>query len=466
MKEYLPVVSEALQICKPTILRTKDLEEVSQLVEGLIDRSIRTLADDRIVDFSIGGSYAKGTWVADDSNDNDLDIFVKFDPSVDKHEFETLGIKVGFSALSSYEPYLRYSEHPYVEAKINDIRINVVPCYNVKEGRWKSAADRSPFHTIFMRENLDDYMRDQVRILKRFLKCRGIYGSQLSVTGFSGYVTEILILKYGSFINVINYIANLNHESDLVALHDPEPNLLRSFNSKIVIIDPIDANRNLGVAISSESLGKFILTARSFLEDPSIDFFKTTQNSLDAAVIEKIRSNLLIIEFTIGQRSPDVLWGQLKRSLNALSKQLNKAGFNALASTCITDEKKYAAFVFLIEFMNLPPLVLRTGPEIFRKDDTKAFVSKKKNDLVPFWISDNMKVLTISKRNNLDAKEYVSEILSGVRIEAGLNKDIREDLRGGFDIYAGIERELNRFIISSLSKLMLNDGRIISSKKK
>jgi tRNA nucleotidyltransferase (CCA-adding enzyme) len=464
MKEYQQVITEAIQSCKPTIFKTKELEAVSQLIKDFIDKSIKTLADDRIIDFSIGGSYAKGTWVADDMNDNDLDIFVKFDQSVDKREFEDLGIKVGLSALSEYNPYLRYSEHPYVEAKIKDIRINVVPCYNVKEGHWKSAADRSPFHATFMQEHLTDYMRDQVRILKRFLKSSGIYGSQLAVSGFSGYVTEILILKYGSFMNVIKYIATLDHERDLVALHDFESHLIRHFDSKIVIIDPIDTRRNLGVAISPESLGKFILTARSFLEDPSIDYFRTTETRMDVAIIEKIRSNLLIVEFTIGQRSPDILWGQLKRSLNALSKQLEKARFNVLLNTCITDEKKYAAFVFLIEFMNLPPFILRKGPEIFRKLDTKAFVLK--NDLVPYWINKNMKVLTISKRKNLDAKEFVSEILSGGRIEASLNKEIMRDLQGGFDIYCGTERELSRSIISALSRVILNDGKIVSSKKK
>ena len=464
MKEYQQIIKEAVERCKPKSSRTKELEYVSQLVKELINKSINTISDSRIIDFSIGGSYAKGTWVADETDNIDLDIFVKFDPTVDKHEFEDLGIKVGLSALSEYNPYLRYSEHPYVEAKIKDIRINVVPCYNVKEGHWKSAADRSPFHATFMQEHLTDYMRDQVRILKRFLKSSSIYGSQLAVSGFSGYVTEILILKYGSFMNVIKYIATLDHERHLVALHDFESHLIRYFDSKIVIIDPIDARRNLGIAISPQSLGKFILTARSFLEDPSKDYFITTETKMDVAIIEKIRSNLLIVEFTIGQRSPDILWGQLRRSLNALSKQLEKAAFNVLLNTCITDEKKNAAFVFLIEFMTLPPFTLRKGPEIFRNLDTKAFVLK--NNLVPYWINKNMKVLTISKRKNLDAKEFVSEILSGGRIEAGLNKEIMRDLQGGFDIYCGTDRELSRSIISALSRVILNDGKIVSSKKK
>jgi tRNA nucleotidyltransferase (CCA-adding enzyme) len=407
---------------------------------------------------SVGGSYAKGTWLAED---NDIDFFVKIDPNVDKREFEQLGTRIGLSALSKYRPYLRYSDHPYVEAKIQKVRINIVPCYQVNRGQWKSAADRSPFHTIFMTENLDENMKGQVRILKRFLKSIGVYGSQLSVGGFSGYVTEILILRYRSFIEAISLVANMNRDKQLIALNEPDPQYLPSFNSSIIIIDPIDPRRNLGAAISAESLGKFILAARSLIQNPSIGYFKSTENKFDIRVLEKVKPNLLIVEFKIRKRSPDVIWGQLKRSLTALSKQLSISGFNAFGSTCITDENEYAAFVFLVEFTTLPSFTLNVGPEVFRKRDTETFIEKKMKKLTPFWINGNMRVVTISERNNLSAKEYLSELLSGNVSNVGINKDIIEDLRTGFDIYRGTERKLNRFIKSALSRLILNDGRII-----
>jgi tRNA nucleotidyltransferase (CCA-adding enzyme) len=424
----------------------------------LIDKSITTIDDDRILGVSVGGSYAKGTWLTED---NDIDFFVKINPDVNKREFEQLGTRIGLSALRKYRPYLRYSDHPYVEAKIQKVRINIVPCYQVNRGQWKSAADRSPFHTIFMTENLDENMKGQVRILKRFLKSIGIYGSQLSVGGFSGYVTEILILRYRSFKEAISLVANTNRDKQLIALNEPDPQYLPSFNSSIIIIDPIDPKRNLGAAISTESLGKFILAARSLIQNPSIGYFKSTENMFDIRVLEKVKPNLLIVEFKIRKRSPDVIWGQLKRSLTALSKQLSISGFNAFGSTCITDENEYAAFVFLVEFTTLPSFTLNVGPEIFRMRDTETFIEKKMHKLTPFWINGNMRVVTIAERNNLSAKEYLSKLLSGNVSNVGINKDIIEDLRTGFDVYRGTERKLNRFIKSALSRLILNDGRII-----
>ena len=458
MKPIDQVISKALKLCKPQSKDSMKLQKIAQLVTDLIDKSIETIHDDRILGLSIGGSYAKGTWLAED---NDIDFFVKIDPNVDKREFEQLGTRIGFSALHKYRPYLRYSDHPYVEAKIQKIRINIVPCYQVNKGEWKSAADRSPFHTVFMTENLDENMKDQVRILKKFLKSIGIYGSQLSVGGFSGYVTEILILRCRSFIEAITLMANMNRDKQVITLNEPYPQFLPSFDSRIIIIDPIDPRRNLGAAISSESLGKFILAARSLIQNPSIGYFKSTENKFDIRVFEKVKPNLLIVEFKIRKRSPDVVWGQLKRSLTALSKQLSISGFNAFGSTCITDENEYAAFVFLVEFTTLPSFTLNVGPEVLRKRDTEIFIERKLDKLIPFWINGNMRVVTISERNNLSAKEYLSELLSGNVSNVGINKDITEDIRMGFDVYGGTERKFNRFIKSALSRLILNDGRII-----
>ena len=48
----------------------------------------------------------------------------------------------------------------------------------------------------------------------------------------------------------------------------------KKFDTSIIIIDPIDSNRNLAAAISNENIGRFVLAARAFKKKPSISFFK------------------------------------------------------------------------------------------------------------------------------------------------------------------------------------------------
>jgi len=40
----------------------------------------------------------------------------------------------------------KYAQHPYTEATVEGVRVNIVPCFDVKAGEWMSAADRSPYH--------------------------------------------------------------------------------------------------------------------------------------------------------------------------------------------------------------------------------------------------------------------------------------------------------------------------------
>jgi len=433
----------------PSKSKQNKLEKISKEIEN----EIMNFKDNRILEVIVGGSFAKGTWL---ENDTDIDFFVMIESTVERKEFEEIGKSVGFYALRKYKPYLRYSEHPYVEGKVDGIRINIVPCYKVEKNKWKSAADRSPFHTIFMQSRLNDFLKSQVRVLKKFLKSIGIYGSQISVSGFSGYVTEVLVLKYGSFRNVLQTFADLK-PNYIISLESLNEKAIGKFDSPIIIIDPIDSNRNLGAAISSECLAKFALASRLFLKEPSIEFFKRPRKS-STNIINSIKSNLLIIEFKIQKRSPDILWGQLKRKLTSISKQLENARFKIIKKISFTDEKEHAVFIFMIEYTNLPKLNLILGPEIFRKDETNSFIKKRGKSSIMLW-TDDMRIVSIEERKKTSIKEHASQIIQK-DIESGSHTGATLDLSNGYSIYLGNERKLSGFISTAID-FMVRDGEFI-----
>ena len=433
----------------PSKLNQKKLEKISRE----IGNEIMNFKDNRILEVIVGGSFAKGTWL---ENDTDIDFFVMIESTVERKEFEEIGESVGFYALRKYKPYLRYSEHPYVEGIVDGIRINIVPCYKVEKNKWKSAADRSPFHTIFMQSSLNDYLKGQVRVLKKFLKSIGIYGSQISVSGFSGYVTEVLVLKYGSFRNVLQTFADLK-PNYIISLESLNEKATGKFDSPIIIIDPIDSNRNLGAAISSECLAKFVLASRLFLNEPSIEFFKRPRKS-SSKIINSFKSNLLIIEFKIQERSPDILWGQLKRKLASISKQLENARFKIIKKICFTDEREHAVFIFIIEFTNLPKLNLNLGPEIFRKNETNSFIKKRGKSSIMLW-TDDVRIVSIEERKKTSIKEHASQIIQK-DIESGSRMGATQDLSNGYSIYLGNERKLSDFISTAID-FMVRDGEFI-----
>jgi tRNA nucleotidyltransferase (CCA-adding enzyme) len=444
------VIQKVSKSSLPSKLKQNMLEKLSKEIQDKIMNF--QVQDKRILKVIVGGSFAKGTWLGDDP---DIDFFVMIDPTVERKEFEDLGKSVGFSALENYTPNLRYSEHPYVEGryaegKVHKIRLNVVPCYKIQENKWKSAADRSPFHTTFMQAKLNEYLKSEVRVLKKFLKTVGIYGSQISVCGFSGYVTEVLVLKYGSFKNVLQIFAELT-PNYVVSLESPDEKAIEKFASPIIIIDPIDSNRNLGAAVSPECLAKFVLASRLFLKAPSTKFFMKSNRS-NAKIISHIKSNLLIIDFKIHKRSPDILWGQLKKKLNSISKQLANAGFEIIKKFCFTDEQERAVFIFMIEITNLPKINLNVGPKVFLKKETDSFIKKRVSKSIMTW-TDDVRIVSINDIKNTSIKKHTSQIIQN-GIESGNHTGISLDLKNGYSVYFGNERRLSIFIVSAIDHMV------------
>lgn len=457
MNQLNSVLLEALELSKPM---QEEIIKVSSIAKQVKESIIKYASSTKIKDVVLGGSYAKGTWL---KGDVDIDVFVKMDSSIKEEEFERLGKQIGLGSLKEYEPYLRYSDHPYVEAFVDGIRVNVVPCYDVEKWNWISAADRSPFHTEYVTTKLDERKKDQVRLLKKFLKSLGIYGAEIAKNGFSGYVTEVLILKYGSFQSTLEALSHIQEKEEKVIIStEPvdEETTNKIFEHSIIILDPTDPKRNLGTAISVENFGKFILAARAFLKEPSIEFFihkkeeEVAKNKKKKAKMMMIKEritttnnfsdiypNILVVRFNYSKRSPDVIWGQLKKSMNAISKQLALGGFNIIRTVCTTDELTEAAFIFLLESTTIPSYMVKTGPKVLRGHESNRFISKNNNIARSMWIDNEMRIAILMARKITNAKEYIRFLLSERIDSIGITKGLISDLKNETQIYTANETE-------------------------
>jgi tRNA nucleotidyltransferase (CCA-adding enzyme) len=448
MSQLNSVLLEALELSKPM---QGEVKKVSSIAKKVKESIIKHASSTKIKDVVLGGSYAKGTWL---KGDVDIDIFVKMNSSMKEEEFELLGKQIGLESLRQYQPYLRYSDHPYVEAFVEGIRVNIVPCYDVEKWNWISAADRSPFHTEYVTNKLDEEKRDQVRLLKKFLKSLGIYGAEIAKNGFSGYVTEVLILKYGSFQSTLEALSRVQEEKVIIST-DPidEETAKITFKHSVIILDPIDPKRNLGAAISVENFGKFVLAARTFLNKPSIEFFIRQERVRTTNDFSEIYSNILVVSFNYRERSPDVIWGQLKKSMNAISKQLTLGGFNVIRSICTTDERIEAVFIFLLESITLPSYMVKTGPKVSRKHDSSKFISKNNNVARLMWIDNEMRITTLVARKATDAREYVRLLLDERIDSIGITKGLVSDLGNKTQIYTANENKITYLVKTAIDEL-------------
>ena len=438
------------QARKISIPARQEQEKIGALAEKLLDLVKKESTNfPEVTSVELGGSFAKGTWL---KGKLDFDIFVKMKKETDEKQFEEIGKKIGFASMKKYHPYVRYSEHPYVEAVVENTKVNVVPCYDVEKGQWKSAADRSSFHTRFILEQLDEEKKNEVRLLKKFLRGIDIYGAEIAMEGFGGYVSEVLIYHYGSFMKVLEAAANFA-QGQVIG------NPTKKFETALVLIDPIDSNRNLGTAISAQNFGKFILAARAYLKKPSLVFFNGKKPISDVKNLQ----NVLVVKFSYKKRSPDIIWGQAKRAATSLSGQLELGGFHVLRKGATTDEKSEAAMLFLLHSTTIEKSMVKNGPDVFRKSESENFILRNsKNKLT--WVDDDGKIISLQQREFYDAKKFLQSLLKKNLSKAGIPSGIIPDMKRSFRVLGG-NQVTSKSIKKALAELTSTNELIFSSNK-
>ena len=457
------LIEQILIDCIPSSFEENVLVNCANIVKKklysyIVDHNL----DNYVTDIVFGGSFAKGTWLR---NSTDIDIFIKFNSGIDYDHFETYGKEIGMQSLMEYSPYLRYADHPYVEVIVDGIKVNVVPCFDVPFGRWKSAADRSPFHTSYMVTNLDQDQKNQVRVLKRFLKSLNIYGAEISTEGFSGYVCEVLILKFGTFLSTIEFFSKYNENGLIIRIDKatiPQNRHNDLHNSFIVILDPIDQNRNLGSAISTRSVATLIQASRKFMINPNTKYFSANNNF---AVEDRLRNSLssciLIIEFRYTHRPADVIWGQLKKLTKSIVRFSESYGFKILKSTCSVNEKEnHCVITLLLESATISSLSIKVGPEILRKQDVEKFIEA--NEQSPLkWIDNDSVTKCLFFRNYTDIKKYLESAFANNPTLIGIPRGLKTDLINSYNLYLlNQDHKLDMHVNNTISDLIHTDDRI------
>ena len=230
-----------------------------------------------------------------------------------------------------------------------------------------------------MNSHLDARGKDEVRLLKRFMKNFGIYGAELRVEGFSGYLCELLIICYGSLLSLMEYAADWDGPAISLDAVEDAAALRAKFPSPLVLVDPVDPDRNVAAVVAQTSLSRFIFECRRFLAFPSAKFFHSEKKLRSmgqiAAAIRLRGTRCLLVSFPAPPVVPDVLWPQLKKTAQALSRRLSALGFSAFGCYHWSDGKECAVLIELDRW-ELPAVAKAEGPAIRFRKDMDAFVEK------------------------------------------------------------------------------------------
>ncbi len=360
-------LSEALALIKPSPEESKSELAFANFIKDYISENTPEETETVLV-----GSMAKGTFLRDK---RDIDIFVLFDRSFPRSGLEAAVRAIMGKAFPAVGYQVSYAEHPYVRFHFDGRRIDLVPAYKISSAAERmSAVDRSVLHTVFVLDSLRKGQTGEVLLLKQFLRANGIYGAEIKTEGFSGYLCELLIIKFRTFPDLLRSAVKwkANVFVDLEATYKrPEVALAHEKFGNFVMIDPTDRNRNVAAAVSRQSLRRFISLSKAFLKRPSKEFFMREMPSFEERM-EKIsgKSHSFIVSMPRPGIVDDVLWGQLKKMCGQLEEHLEE--FSVL--DIITDDSRHLVRLgIVLKILQLPDKKLVGGPPLKMKERVSDF---------------------------------------------------------------------------------------------
>jgi tRNA nucleotidyltransferase (CCA-adding enzyme) len=352
-------------------------ERLDAAVADLIERAEAAVAD-LPVDAEViqVGSTARDTWLA---GDRDIDLFVAFEPAIERERLEEYGLRVGHSVLPDGRE--EYAEHPYVTGSHRGYDVDLVPCFAVEAATdTRSAVDRTPFHTRYLADRLDADLAGEIRVAKAFCKGIGVYGSDLRTRGFSGFLVELLVLEYGGVRPLVEAAADWQPPValDPAGHGDPDP----AFEDPLVVIDPTDPGRNVAAVCSAANVARFQHYARELLADPRPGLFEPDEP--EPLAPEEVRDHVdrrgttpLAIRFRAPEVVEDQLWPQLEKSLAGVTGELDRRGFEPLRSAVLASEGGEPAALFCELAVPERPAVRRhEGPPVAVREHAAGFYEK------------------------------------------------------------------------------------------
>jgi tRNA nucleotidyltransferase (CCA-adding enzyme) len=340
---------------------------ISKLSSALKKRKIQA-------DVVIGGSVAKST----NLKHYDMDIFVQFYKNPDSDLLEAV-LKKEFARVERL-----HGSRDYFKIHAGSKHYEIVPVLKIaKAEQAENVTDVSMLHVKWVKANLKN--PGDVKLAKLFCRAQHVYGAESFISGFSGYFLEILIVYYGSFEKMIKAAAKWKPKVVIDAAHyytSKEDALFQLNASKtispVIVIDPVQKDRNAGAAVSIEKFDKFVKAAQEYTKKPSEKFFAAEEFSAEKLKKEAGKNKTaVILKAEPVKGKLDVVYSKIVKVQEHIKQQLELNEFSVHKTEFEFTEN---IIWFIVSPVKLPSQKKHLGPKAdFEPKFIDSFKKKYKN---------------------------------------------------------------------------------------
>jgi tRNA nucleotidyltransferase (CCA-adding enzyme) len=392
------------RVLREIIPSVGDQRRMKDIVDYIIENLSRQLRKSKIdADVELGGSVKKNTYL----DTKDIDFFVKFDP---KHKnISKLLITAAKKAFSKAKIMIIHGTRDYVNFKYKKHDIELVPALRIPVGKAVNTIDISPYHANYILRHLK--RKDQVVLLKKFCKANRLYGAESHIGGFSGYVLELLIIKYSTFKNLIQKAVKWKPPIviDIKDYYRSKKALIQSLSKSkrgaLIVIDPLRKDRNAAAALTRENFDRFVELCNRFLKKPSYNYFRLTEinrKTLRSSAAKRKNRIYFYTKKIIGRKQ--IFLAKLSRKLRKIKNKLNREEFKVYDYGFV-DNKKVLIY-FELEVDKLPRMRKQYGPPLKYETHVKKFRKKHKKAK-----TEKGKIVAKVKRKYTSAKKLLDKLI-------------------------------------------------------
>ena len=389
MKNIKQLLAEVLEELQPDKKYEKEIFEKLNLIIKRINQNQKNIKA------ILGGSGAKGTWL----KAFDADIFVLFKYNKFKDKSDKLSDILEKILKKKFKKIIRlHGSRDYFQINQNYFTFEIIPILKIqKSEQAKNITDVSPLHSNWVKKHKK--VVNEMKLTKQFCQAQNVYGAESYIRGFSGYICEILAVYYGSFLNLIKSAAKWQDKVVIDAeKYYKGKDVFKLVNisklaSPLIVIDPVQKDRNAAAALNNEKFEAFKKAAKEFLRNPSKESF-IKKDLKDLFLKEKTKGNKLIIIKAAPLRGKvDVAGGKLLKIYELLKEEIQKHDFKIIKTGWEWDKKNDAFMYFLFSRKPLPKTIQLKGPPLKIKQHLENFKKIHKKTLIK-----NNKIFAIEKR--------------------------------------------------------------------
>ncbi|MCE7740815.1 MAG: hypothetical protein GOP50_00020 [Candidatus Heimdallarchaeota archaeon] len=389
------------------------------------------------------GSFVRKTYLSEDDSFDLLLILKKSDKSKVHQILDALEKRLRKDRIKNN--LIEITKHtgklPYLRLNVEGELINLFVGFEVSPGEEpESIFDLIPMHSQYVITHMKEENRNEVLLLKKFVKTIGVYRSEIGAIGFNGYLCELLILFYGTFREAIQGICKW-HPRTIIDLKRNTEKMedVDLLTSKMLlkyyplyVPDPLNPKDNVAADVSVDQFTSLIAAANTFLMSPDISFFEDLFFEIPSYedLVRKIANSgreIIILAINRNFKEPEICWQKALSIKNAFQAELFNNNYILERSKTFVSEEYYGLFISLMDVR--PQISIRKeGPEITSNESLKFLKQYTKHvDVVagPF-IDNNRWVIHFTKKGqsvyefleNLVAKNtFVLDVDSFLKIE-------------------------------------------------